>query len=317
MVMLGAFFKLIRWPNLLIIALVQYLIRFFIIESHNIPHVLNNLEYTYAVICSVSTAAGGYVINDIYDLKVDCQNKPHRMVLDRTISVQNGWIIYFVCNTIAMFSGHLVSEMVSFDNFWLLPFVAIALLYLYAYNLKKRVLIGNLIVSMLIALVVFLPGLFDLMPVIKLKNQEIARITFYVIGGYSLSAFWTNFIREIVKDAEDIKDDKQGGYKTLAVVLGDKYVRYAIVILSIILLGFVSFFNAFLFYNDLLLAIYLLLFVSMPIIYFTYQASLAEESKDFKNLSTLLKLIMLAGVFSMVIFSLSLKYKSDANCSQG
>ncbi len=71
-----ALLKLMRWRNLLIIAWVQYLIRFAIIESLNLPHVLNHAYFFLGVLCSFALAAGGYIINDLYVLEVDAFNRP-------------------------------------------------------------------------------------------------------------------------------------------------------------------------------------------------------------------------------------------------
>ncbi len=310
MVILQAFFKLIRWPNLLIIALVQYMIRFFITESLDIPHMLNHLEYAYGVICSITLAAAGYIINDIYDLEVDRQNKPQRMVLGKQISVQNAWTVYIVLNIIAVVTGYLVSEAAGYDDLWLLPILAIVILYFYALNLKKRPVIGNLVVSLLTALPVFFVGLFDLLPAIEPESQSLIRTAFYVICGYSLFAFWVNFIREIVKDTEDINGDKRQGYKTLAVLLGVEYIRYVIAILGMVLLVFIGYFNAFMFFEDLISSIYLLIFVSLPVAYFIVRVFRAKRTKDFKKLSLMLKYIMLTGILSMAIFTLSLQIQT-------
>ena len=206
-----AFFKIIRWPNLLIIALVQYLIRFFIIQSLNIPHVLNHLEFLLGVICSISLAAAGYIINDIYDIDADKANKPQRMVIDNGISLNGAWTIYAVINVIAIITGYLVANAAGFESLWLLPVVAIALLYLYAVDLKKRLLLGNLLVSLLTALPVFFVGLFDVLPATSPENADIIKPVFYVISAYAAFAFFTNFIREIIKDAEDVEGDDQEG----------------------------------------------------------------------------------------------------------
>lgn len=302
-----AFFKIIRWPNLLIIALVQYLIRFFIIESLGVPHVLNHFYFFLGVLCSITLAAAGYIINDIYDVEADKANKPHRMVIDNGLSLSNAWTVYGALNVIAIISGYVVAGAAGFQSLWLLPVVAIALLYLYAIDLKKRILLGNLLVSLLTALPVFLVALFDVLPAANAETAEIIQPIFYVISAYAAFAFYTNFIREIIKDAEDVEGDDQEGYRTLAIVMGRSSIRYILALLLVVLLCFTGAFNAFLFQSDMISSTYLLLFVNLPILFTIWRILTAKTKVDFKKASLLMKLIMLTGIVSMVVFTLALQ----------
>lgn len=302
-----AFFKIIRWPNLLIIVLVQYLIRFFIIESLNVPHVLNHLYFFLGVLCSISLAAAGYIINDIYDLDTDSANKPERMAIGKGISLNNSWGLYVAFNIIAIISGYLVAHEAGMPNLWLLPPVAIALLYLYSVDLKKRPLIGNLLISLLTGLPVFLVALFDVLPAASVDTASIIQPVFYVILGYALFASYTNLVREIIKDAEDIEGDMAQGYRTLAILTGRSSIRYVIIGLLFILLACTLAFNYYISESDPISAIYLGLFVNIPIVYLMIKVWKAKTKIDFKKSSILLKIIMLTGIVSMVVFTLSLK----------
>lgn len=307
MVMISSFFKLLRWPNLLIIVAVQYFIRFFIIESLGIPHVLNHFEFFVGVLCSISLAAAGYVINDIYDQRTDHINKPHRKVLGSKISVNSGWSIYGAFNIVALIAGYYLAQVSGLPDLWLLPVVAVALLYLYAIDLKKRPVLGNLVVSLLTALPVFLVGVFDILPAANAQNALQVKSTLEVIGAYAAFAFFTNFIREMIKDAEDYKGDRDMGYRTLAVIMGRRQLRYIIIILLLILLVFVGYYNAFLFSSDKFSAAYLLLFVSLPVAFLIYKVFRASRKEDYYKASIFIKIIMLTGILSMAVFTLSLK----------
>ncbi len=151
-----SFLKLVRWPNLLMIMLMQYLIRFAIIESLNVPHVLNQFEFFLGVLCSVTLAAAGYIINDLYDLQVDLENKPQRMTIGKAFSEKSAWTIYTILNIIAIGCGYYVAQASGLDSLWLIPPIAIALLYLYSVDLKRRAVLGNLLVSLLVALPIIL-----------------------------------------------------------------------------------------------------------------------------------------------------------------
>src|SRR5690606_14297971 len=97
-----------------------------------------------------------------------------------------------------------------------------ALLYLYASYLKGVFLVGNLLVSGLVAMSLLIVPLFDLLPAITVENQAGQSAVFKIVLYYALFAFSINFIREIVKDLQDINGDKKGGMNTLAIALGRK-----------------------------------------------------------------------------------------------
>src|ERR1700753_1094723 len=88
----SAFFKLIRWPNLVFIALTQFLFRFFILRfvyntrwfDFSSVHLSSPLFYML-VTASVFIAAAGYIINDYFDVNIDLINKPDKLVIDRYI----------------------------------------------------------------------------------------------------------------------------------------------------------------------------------------------------------------------------------------
>ncbi len=299
--------KLIRWPNLVMIALVQYLLRFSIIEFLGIPHALNHFYYFLGVLCSVCLAAAGYIINDIYDQKNDALNKPQRLLIGAKIKEETAWYWFLGFNVVACVSGYILAQHVELSSLGFIPIIAAALLYLYAIDFKKRAVLGNLLVSLLTAVPVFLVGVFDLLPVATSENAPLMYQVLKVIVGYSLFAFYLNFMRELVKDAEDHKGDAAMGFSTLAVIIKPAGIRYIVFVLGAVLLAFTGFFNYYIAQGDTISAAYLLVFVNLPLLYFLVKIWWAQSPGQFKKLSTLLKLIMLTGILSMVVFSLALK----------
>jgi 4-hydroxybenzoate polyprenyltransferase len=300
------YLKLIRWPNLVIIVLVQYLIRFFIIESLFVPHYLSPLWFGVGVLCSISLAAAGYIINDLYDKPTDAVNKPDRVLIDGNVSENVAWGMYATFNSVAFICGYLLARHIDMPDLWMLPPVAAALLYLYAVDLKKRPVLGNLLVSILTALPVFLVAVYDVLPAANTENAAAIQPFLYAIIAYALFAFYTNFIREIIKDAEDLEGDVTQGFKTLAVIMGRSYIRYVIIILLLVLLIFTGYFNGYLLSTDIYSSVYILLFINLPIAYLIYKIVMSHKKQDFKQASTLMKIIMLTGILSMVVFTLSL-----------
>ncbi len=287
------------------IAFVQYLIRFSLIEYLNVPHVLDHLNYFFGVVCSVSLAAAGYIINDLHDLETDKINKPQRRVIGTKISETSAKQLYLGLNILALTTGYLISKASGMPSLWMLPLVAIGILYFYAISLKKIPFVGNFVVSLLTALPVILVAFFDLLPGLNPENQDFVKEVMRIISAYALFAFWTNLIREMVKDAEDIKGDKKQGYSTLAVILGKEQIRFVILFFTIVLISFTGFYNYYLFSSDKLSSWYILLAINAPILYFMYSIMAAKTSKDFKGSSSIIKIIMLTGICSMLVFTLS------------
>lgn len=300
--------KLFRLPNLLMILFVQYLIRYSVVLWLDIDHYLNHFQFFLGALCSILLAAGGYIINDLYDVDTDTVNKPERITIGKKISIRRAWSMYGYINVLAILLGYYLANLIKLPELWLIPVVAAALLYLYAVDLKKRAILGNLIVSMLTAMPVFLVAIYDLLPALTMQNAEVLRPFIFTICGYALFAFWINFIREIVKDAEDIKGDEESGFKTLAILLGPLKIRFVLGVLLAVLFSATATFNFIVFKNhDWLSGAYLLLGVNVPVVYLAYLISKARTSKDYSKPSKLLKTIMVLGIFSMLVFTLSLK----------
>ena len=88
-----AFFKLVRWPNLLFIALTQMLFYFVVFNAmiQEESYKASSLNFLLLVLASVCIAAAGYIINDYFDLSIDRFNKPHSVIVDKLI--KRRWII--------------------------------------------------------------------------------------------------------------------------------------------------------------------------------------------------------------------------------
>ncbi|HCY83090.1 MAG TPA: prenyltransferase, partial [Xanthomarina gelatinilytica] len=84
------FLNLIRYKNLLLIALVQFLIKYALLdpflEATNLSITLNLFGFTILVLATLCLAAAGYIINDVYDVEIDKVNRPDRVIVGKSIS---------------------------------------------------------------------------------------------------------------------------------------------------------------------------------------------------------------------------------------
>ncbi len=300
------FLKLIRFQNLLFIAFVQVLIKYSLFPTFEVNVTLNAFGFGLLIFSTLCIAAAGYIINDIYDLEIDRINKPDKTIIGKKISEKTANTLFIILNIIGVGIGFYLSNLISKPGFSALFIIISALLYLYASHLKGIILVGNLVVSALIALSIIIVGLFDLLPVITPENQVLQSTVFGIIADYALFAFLLNFIREIVKDLEDINGDKNGGLNTLPIALGRKRTVQIVFGLGVLVISVVVFYMYSYFYRDQTLVMYFLFCVIAPLLYFCVKAWEAKTKKEFSHLSTVLKIIMLLGICSIFIYPIEI-----------
>lgn len=296
------FLNLIRWKNLLMIAFVQFLIKYALLEPFGVIITLNLFGFSLLVLATVCLAAAGYIINDIYDIETDLINNPNKIIVSKTISEKKAYSLFIAFNVIGVALGFYLSHLVNRSGFFAIFVIISALLYIYASYLKQLLLIGNIVISLLVSLSLIIVGLFELLPVLTAQNQETQTTFFKIILDYALFAFIINFIREIIKDIEDIDGDYKAGMKTLPIVIGRERASKIVFILLLIPLFGVTYYVITHLYKQLFLVGYFLLFVMAPLIFIMIKSFSAETKKDFHILSNLLKLVMLFGMLSLWLY---------------
>jgi 4-hydroxybenzoate polyprenyltransferase len=150
---------------------------------------------------------------------------------------------------------------------------------------------------------VLIIGILDLLPAINPENKVIMADLFSILLDYALFAFVINFIREIVKDLEDVNGDYNQGMNTLPIALGIARTSKLVLVLSLIPLVMVIFYikNYFFAFDLYIATLYALVSIVAPLIYFAVKMADAKKSQDFHHLSSVLKLIILFGLFSIAI----------------
>ncbi len=288
----------------------QLLFRYGFLKLQNIPLALTDWQYCLLVLTTVLIAAGGYVINNILDQATDNENKPDQVVVGKSISETLAYNIYLALTVVGVSIGFYLSNVISKPGFASIFIMIAATLYLYATSLKQMMLVGNLIVALLLSFSVIIIGVFDLFPVTNAGNQQTMADLFSILLDYAIFAFIINFIREIVKDLEDVNGDYNQGMNTLPIALGINRTSKLVLIISFIPLLLVIFYiNAYYIeYNLHIATIYALLFIVSPLLYFTIKMATAKNTKDFHHLSTVLKFVILLGLFSIAIVTYNIQH---------
>ncbi len=287
----------------------QLLFRYGFLKWQDASLSLADWQYVLLVLSTVLIAAGGYVINDIFDQGTDADNKPNRMIIGNDISEAAAYNIYVALNITGVGIGFYLSNVILKPGFATIFILIAALLYLYATSLKQTLLIGNLIVATLLSFSVIIIGIYDLYPATYEGNQREMAILFSILLDYAIFAFIINFIREIVKDLEDVNGDYNHGMSTLPIVLGvSRTVKVVFGLSFIPLLMLLYYTNEYFAASNLyLMMIYTLLFVVGPLLYFTIKSWSASTKKDFKHLSSILKFVMLFGIISIAVVAYNIK----------
>lgn len=306
------YLKLIRYQNLLMLALMQLIFRYGFLELQNIPLALSDWQYGLLVLATLSIAAAGYIINNIFDVETDSENKPENVVVGKFISETKAYNWYIGFTVIGVMIGFYLSNVIEKPSFASIFIVIAATLYFYATSLKQGLLIGNFIVALLLSFSVIIIGIFDLFPITNEENRSVMGLLFGILLDYAIFAFIINFIREIVKDLQDVEGDLNQGMNTLPIAFGKEKTTKLVFGLSIIpVLLILNYINTNLFSSDLIYGtLYGLVFTLAPLLYFTTKIWSAKTTQDFHHLSTVLKWILFFGILSIVVISLNIKYNA-------
>jgi 4-hydroxybenzoate polyprenyltransferase len=306
------YLKLVRYQNLLMLAFMQLLFRYAFLKQQNIPLALADWQYGLLVLSTVLLAAAGYVVNDIFDVATDSINRPNKVIIGKGISETRAYNIYFGLNITGVAIGFYLSNVILKPSFASIFILIASLLYFYSTSLKQIMILGNFIIALLLAFSVIIIGVFDLFPATVAENQAQMASFFSILIDYALFAFMINFIREIVKDIEDVNGDYNQGMNTLPIAIGIS--RAAKIASGFAIIPFILsllYINAYFMENKLYIAtLYSFAFVLAPLLYFIVKVFTAKSPKEFHHLSTVLKLILLFGILSILVITLNIKYNA-------
>lgn len=293
------YLKLIRAGNLLFIALTMFLIKYGLFAPFGVAITLNLFGFSLLVLAVVCVAASGYIINDIYDVKADLQNKPDRTIVNNQISEKAAYRLFFILNIIGVGLGFYLSNMIGYPGFSAFFIFGSAILYIYNSQLQQTLLVGNFLISLIVGLVPVGVGLYDLMPAITPENQQTQSVIFSILIDYSIFAFLINFLREITKDQQDLDGDYNAGYKTLPIVLGKNRTNKLLFVIGLLPLAFLIYYTYTYLFENTSAVLYTLFLLIAPLLYFQVTVLTAAKKKEYGTLSLVLKGILFFGLISI------------------
>ena len=237
------FLRLVRYKNLLMIAFAMFMTVFCIINPmlklFNLISSTTALDTVFIILACVLIAAGGYVINDYFDTKIDRINRPETLIVTKSVGYSTATKWHIVLSVTGCLFGFLVSARLGIWKVGFMYPIIVGLLWFYSSAYKKMFLVGNIVVAVLSGLVMVIPALYEMPglmnnpdPIIQYGALDPFLIVYQTLG-VGIFAFLTSLTREIIKDMEDEEGDKEHGARTLAVVFGKRNTKIVVTILNL------------------------------------------------------------------------------------
>ena len=239
------------------------------------------LKIILAGLSGALTASAGNVINDFFDISVDKINRPDRILPKGYLTLKEALVYYFFLTILALLFSAFIGLIALLEVFF-----AASLLFFYSYKIKKIPLIGNFVIA-------FLTGFAFIYGAIAVNNIRASVIP-------AIFAFLINFIREIIKDMEDIEGDRQQRINTYPARYGFKKAKMLVVFVTIVLIILTLYpFVVKLYAIEYFLVV--MVFVNPLLVYILKSLFHDDSVKNLNKLSNLLKLNMLIGLTAIFL----------------
>lgn len=307
--------QLVRWSNLLFLAMLVWLM-----EKWVAVPVLNKAAFgeqlPWFVLLLVGAAivliaAGGYVINDYFDVKIDRINRPDELIVTRSVSKPDAMRLSVILSSAGVVCGIAAAVLLRSLTLGILFVVVPGLLWFYSSSYKRLFMVGNLTIALLAGLTPMLVAMTNV-AVLQLRYETILPFTtlphdlYAWLGGFALFAFLLTWIREIVKDLQDQMGDRELECHSMPVVWGETGTRVFVTVLIVLTLAIVGH----LWWHVLPFPVswtslstrYIILGVVIPLLGALWLLWAAKIPSDYKTCQQVVKLTMFLGMlYSIVI----------------
>lgn len=281
--------SVVRGYNIVIIVIAQYLASIFIFAPEkSLKGVLFDLDLYLIVLATICVVAAGYIINNFYDVDKDKINKPQKTKLDSIVSQKTKLYIYFTLN----FLGFIFALFVSWKAALFFA-VYIFLIWLYSHKLRHYPLL-KLFSAATLALLPFF--------VIFVYYRNFSTIIFT----HACFLFFILLIRELIKDLESLQGDIVSNYVTLPIKYGERFTKMLITLIVFLSIPPIYFLLK---YPEIGLMKFYFYFTALVLLVFLILLWRSNTKKNYMLLHTILKLLIIAGVFSLAFIDTSVILK--------
>lgn len=306
------YLRLIRYKNLLMIGLMQYALRYGLIlpilNHFEVSPVLSHLRFALVVLSTLLLAASGYIINDYFDIRIDRINKPQKILVGKRITRRTALFLHVLLTVFGILTGLFIAYVARKETYAIMFIAVPVLLWYYSTTFKRHIVIGNLLISFLTGIIVLLVVSVEFAMLVRVHGQAIVRteacsLAWFWTSGFAIFAFLTNFIREIVKDTEDIKGDRAVGCKTLPIALGIPLTKvFVLILISVSLMALWLIYFGVDAVSHIPYALpYFIIGFTVPHLLMMYKWVKAQTSSDYHLVSSISKVIILLGVIFIVL----------------
>ena len=307
--LVGAFIKMVRLPNLFFIVLTQILFHVSVLDKILYPigmrPVIDGWDFLLLSAASVLIAAAGYIINDYFDINIDQVNKPKGNVVDTVVSRRWAMAWHFILSGLGLLLSAVISWRTGLWYILLGNFGCVLLLFGYSVSLKRKLLIGNIVIALLSAWVILVICFSQIgipfrgVPGVNEESNKIIRIGIL----YAAFAFISTVIREAIKDIEDMQGDAKYGCRTMPIVWGVNATKVYVAVWLVVILALLVVLQVYVFRFGWWVAMaYSVVFIIAPFVFIFLRLFKAATQKDYHQLSNWTKLVMLSGLLSMIFF---------------
>ena len=321
------FLRVIRPLNLLIMVLIMYVMRYYIIlpflqienaYNFNFKLQISDLNFFLLVFSSLLIAAAGYIINDYFDIPTDKINRSEGVIVGRSIKRRVAMFLHIALSTTGILIGVYLSWRIGMIKLSIIHIFVAGSLWYYSVIFKRELLVGNITIGILSALIPLLPGIYEIPLLSSTYGDQVTKaftqfqidwnykdyfmVMFYFILGYGAFAFIVSVMREIIKDMADYEGDENSGCKTLPIVLGNDKTKLIVNAINLLILtSLFLVYKYFLNTTDVLL--YFTLAIALPLIVSGILTHLASTRKQYNLASNLTKVAMVTATLFPVFIN--------------
>jgi 4-hydroxybenzoate polyprenyltransferase len=305
-----AFLKMVRLPNLFFIAFTQLLFHQCVLhpvlaQAGERP-TIDGWLFIFLVTASICIAAAGYIINDYFDINIDEINKPNKNVVDHIVSRRWAMLWHFILSATGVVLSLYISWRTGLWYIVIANFFCVLFLFGYSVSLKRKLVSGNILISLLTAWVIMILCLsemrqlfYNYSPAMAEAHTKIIRIGILYAG----FAFISSLIREAIKDMEDMEGDARYGCRTMPIVWGLNVTKVYVAVWLIVLLAILIIVQVYVLqFRWWMPVAYSIVLIILPLVYIFLKLFRATGPADFHRLSGLIKFVMLTGILSMLFF---------------
>ena len=301
--------RLVRWSNLLFLSALVWLMEKWVavpvLDRAAFGEQLPWFTLLLLMAAVVLTAAGGYVINDYFDVKIDRINRPDAIVVTRSVSKPAAMRLSVGLSITGALCGIAVAWLLRSMTLGIIFVLVPGLLWFYSSSYKRLLMIGNLTISLLAGLTPLVVAMANVAQLRLLYGSILPYTTlehdlYAWLGGFALFAFLLTWIREIIKDLQDQMGDRELECHTLPIVWGELWTK---IFVTVLLCGTLALI-AWLWYSVLpfphtwnnLSTRYIALGITVPLLSVVWLLWAAKIPSDYKTCQQVVKFTMLIGM---------------------